>query len=119
MKVEIFKSRTGCQGVWNRWEYLASIDEKYARDNMIDTRRRWHLNDHKSLDSLAEQLATFPNAIDFHLIKGDYRNSEGVSGILSGKIHCLTQYGTMSDEEMGILGVLLWQYVSEVTAKCQ
>ncbi|MEK6952698.1 MAG: hypothetical protein AABX29_06820 [Nanoarchaeota archaeon] len=93
MKVKIFKSRTGSQGIWSIWEYDASIEDKDAKKNEIIIRKRWHLNAHKNLDSLAEELSNLPNVRNIFLAKGDYEDLAGVSLCKSGDSDVLTQYG--------------------------
>ncbi len=110
MKIKILKSRCGTNGVFYNWEYNASIDEKIASDNGIDYKIRSELNRDDSLESLARKLAVLPNSLNLHLTKGDYKESEGVSLVRSFKVDCLTQYGSMTDDEIGFLASLVWRY---------
>ena len=97
------RSRTGLGRVWNQWRYEAREEGRTSSVRNVDME-----DYHSSLDSLAKSVAEHPYAHGSVFIPGSITgNGPRVSLIVGVK----TQWGTVTDDELGQLGSLVQKYV--------
>lgn len=104
-KYMIKKGRTGRDGRWDPWQYEAiSITADHSES---DSAKRGISNRHYSIDSLAQQLATFPGITNAEFVP----SLEWPSRLSLHTDHkILTQDAVISSEELGELGILIFEY---------
>jgi len=106
---QIEKTRTGRLGAWNSWTYDTQISDEQAKEhNISDTERRALTG--RSLDELAEKMARVNGIENALLLASNAHGTRAVSLVISGDTPVLTQYGLISDEELGELGSLVQRY---------
>ncbi|MBI4980163.1 hypothetical protein HZC30_01230 [Candidatus Woesearchaeota archaeon] len=101
------KLRFGGGDMWCDWEYEAvSTRADYSQIGNAD---RGVTGRYSCLDSLAQELATFPGASN-----AEYFSTEETRVLLNlGTLTQLTQRAIVNDEELGELAILILKYTRE------
>ncbi len=121
-KYYVRKLRFGSNGEWKLWEYEAVSDtpnykEYYGEQRGISAR-------HPTIDSLARELSQFPAITNANFVPEERSNFparekikdcvRAVSMAISTPTNTtLTQWGTVSDDELGELASKIFQYYKE------
>jgi hypothetical protein len=106
-KYLVEKLRTGREGKWRLWEYEAVSATR--NDRGTSNAERGVTERYLDLYSLAQELATFPGILNAEFVPG--YNGDGPRVSLFDEL--LTQNATISDEELGLLAVLVYHCKKE------
>jgi len=104
IEYQVRKIRFGSKGKWDNWEYSALYPQEKL-DIPKNNLHRGSTEIHNSIESLAGELATYPDIEIAEFISDRDKHGPRVSLSTPGDV--LTQYGTVTEEELGRLGSLI------------
>ncbi len=105
----ILKSRRGQKNKWSNWKYEALFPNSHCR--MFGASSYGKTEKYNSLSELAKNLSTFSNILNSEF-DSDTESVNMPKGVSIGENGTMEQIGGVSDENLGELTLLIYQYVA-------